>query len=281
MITATIGSLVPRGAVEALSPLTRVEVIDLGDSYRVTLVVADGKERARLYRDASRDCDQRARFVAVFIVLTLMPPELLAESPLKATAPPPPTPPPSAVPTVIAVGTPPPPARVFRLEAGAAMDFAPAIADAPSITSPGVQIRFAAGRRTLGVTAGIGLQPTASFSVGGLAARELRVPFDVGASARLAADPVELGIEAGVGAAVFHASGVNPAVPAGGTRLDLGGRGAVALRLARPTARLAPVIAVHALYFPKPYEIGTVPNGVLGHMPSLWLGATAGASLSF
>ena len=65
MITATILSLVPRSAVEALPPSTRVEVDDLGESYRVTLMSADRKERTRLYRDASRDCDQRARFVAI------------------------------------------------------------------------------------------------------------------------------------------------------------------------------------------------------------------------
>jgi len=280
MIAATMATLVPRSAVEALPPSTRIEVVDLGESYRVTLVAADGKERARLYQDAARDCDQRARFVAVFIVLTLMPPELLVDSPLKE--PPPPAPPPAPVPTVVAVAAPPPPRpRAFRLEASAAMDFAPAIADAPSIASPGAEIRVAAGRRTLGVTAGVGFQPTSSFSVGGLEAHELRVPFDVGARARLATGPVELTIDAGVGAAVFHASGVNPAMPTGGTRLDLGARGAVALRFARPTTRLAPTIGLHALYFPKPYEIGTVPGGLIGHMPSLWLGATAGASLSF
>jgi len=271
---------VPRSAVEALPPSTRVEVDDLGESYRVTLMSADRKERTRLYRDASRDCDQRARFVAVFIVLTLMPPELLAELPVKA---PPPPPPPAPVPTVVAVAAPParPPTRAFRLEASAAMDFAPAIADAPSIASPGVEFRLSAGRRTLGVTAGVGVQPSSSFSVAGLDAHQLRVPFDVGARARLGAGPVELGVELGAAAAVFHASGVNPATPAGGTRLDVGARAAVALRFARPTTRIAPVIGVHALYFPKPYEIETVPGGVLGHMPSLWLGATAGASMSF
>jgi hypothetical protein len=280
MITATMVSLVPRAAVEALPTSTRVEVVDLGESYRVTLVAGDGKERARLYQDAARDCTQRARFVAVFIVLTLMPPELLAESPLKEPEPPPP-PPPAPVPAVVVVAAPPPRPRAFRLEADAAVDFAPAIGDAPSIASPGVEIRFAAGRRTFGVTAGVGFQPTSSFSVGSLEAHELRVPFDLGARARLAAGPVELAIDAGVGAAVFHASGVNPMMPTGGTRLDLGARGAVAMRLGRPTTRLAPTIGVHALYFPKPYEIGTVPAGVIGHMPSLWLGATAGASLSF
>lgn len=278
-ITAAIESLVPHGGADALPPSTRVEVTDAGDTYRVTLS-AEGKERARAYRDAARDCDQRARFVAVFIVLTLMPPELLAESPAKPPPPPEP-PPPAPVPTIAAAPVVEPPPRRFRLDVSAAMDFAPAIGDAPATASPGAEIRFAAGSGKLGFTASAGIQPRSSFSVGGLEARQLRVPFDAGARARLPVGPLEIAFELGAAAAVFHASGVNPAMPGGGTRLDVGARGAIALRLARATARIAPVIGVHALTFPKPYEIGMDPAGVIGHMPSLWLGATAGASVSF
>ena len=62
-------------------------------------------QRVRVYRDVARDCEQRARFAAVFVVLTLMPPELLIETPkLLAAEPPSPEPaPPEPPPPVVAL----------------------------------------------------------------------------------------------------------------------------------------------------------------------------------
>src|SRR5579871_6666226 len=82
---AAISSLVPGKELDRLGA-AKVEVSDLGDTYRVA-VSAKGIDRLRVYRDLGHDCDHRARFAAVFIVLTLMPPDVLIEK-----APPPPEP---------------------------------------------------------------------------------------------------------------------------------------------------------------------------------------------
>jgi hypothetical protein len=54
----------------------------------------------------------------------------------------------------------------------------------------------------------------------------------------------------------------------------------VTVRLGRPRARIAPVAGVHAIAFPRPYDIATTPQGVLGRTPTLWIGATLGISTS-
>ena len=87
-----MASLVPSGALESLPRTAAVDVADAGDTYRVRLTVSN-TQRVRVYRDVARDCEQRARFAAVFVVLTLMPPELLIETPkLPAAEPPSPEP---------------------------------------------------------------------------------------------------------------------------------------------------------------------------------------------
>jgi len=102
-VAAAIGALVPRG-VAALPEAAQVRLIDLGETYRVE-ARSDSAARTRTFRDPTRDCDQRARFAAVFIVLTLLPPELALgvepEPPPKpptALGPPPPQPPPPPAP---------------------------------------------------------------------------------------------------------------------------------------------------------------------------------------
>ena len=77
-----MATLVPRGALGALPRSASVDVADLGETYRVRLTTGNN-QRVRVYRDLARDCEQRARFAAVFVVLTLMPPELLIDSPPK------------------------------------------------------------------------------------------------------------------------------------------------------------------------------------------------------
>jgi hypothetical protein len=143
-IWAAMALLVPQGALEALPRSAEVEVSDLGDTYRVRLV-AGGVERVRVYRDVGRDCEQRARFAAVFIVLTLMPPELLIDTapkpPPPAAAPPEPSEPPHPTARSAPVVAPPEPIeprwRRFRLEVGALWDHAPALRSAPTIDSVG------------------------------------------------------------------------------------------------------------------------------------------------
>jgi hypothetical protein len=276
---AAMSSLVPRGALDALPRSAAVDVTDLGDSYRVRLV-ANGIERIRVYRDVARDCEQRARFAAVFVVLTLMPPELLIDSPPKL---PPPEP-------VVSAGAPEPPAlrivaeppaRRLRLELAAMGDTAPAVLSGPDMTSPGGELRAAVGGGRLVALFAVGLQPRSDFSLGPLRAREQRVPIDVGLRLRRAARWIEVGGEAGLAAALFRSQGLSPVVAKQATRIDLGTRAGVTLRVGARDARIAPIAGLHATYFPRPYEIATTPAGVVGRTPALRLGATLGISATF
>jgi hypothetical protein len=291
-LTAAMTALIPRGDLAALPRGAAIAVFDLGESYRVE-VVAEGARRTRVFRDAGRDCQQRARFAAVFIVLTLLPPELVIDAPSEPLAlppaPPPPTrPAPPSLPSPPSPSRSPPPVsppsqpvpRRFRLELAALLDAAPAVFNAPAMLAPGLELR--AARRFGGVAgvAAVGLEPRARFSVGGLDGREARIPIDLGVRLQRAAGPVEFGGELGLAAAIFRAQGLNTAMPQQGTRLDLGARAGVALRLGRPQARVAPFAGLHALLFPWPYQIATTPRGSLGATPALWVGATLGLSAS-
>jgi hypothetical protein len=268
VISEAVTALIPHGGLDALPRSAAVEVSDLGDSYRVK-VVAEGVARVRVFRDVGHDCEQRARFAAVFIVLTLLPPELVIDVQSPSS---PPRPPPLA-PT-------PEPQRRTRLEIGAVLDLAPPVFDAPQITAPGGELRVARRFGWLAGVVGVGVEPRSSFAKDGLQGRESRLPLDLGLRAGRPLGSWELEGEAAIAAALFHAEGLNTLMPQQGTRLDLGARVGVALRLGRPSARAAPFVGLHALVFPRPYEIATSPQGTLGSTPALWLGATLGLSVS-
>jgi hypothetical protein len=267
-VWASIATLVPGGTLEALPGAATIDLADLGDNYRVTVTKGEDA-RERIYRDAARDCGLRARFAAVFIVLTLMPPELMVEPPIK---------PPSVASVPVAPAVPPveTPLPRFRFELGAFWDAAPAVFAAPSMASPGGELRSALGRRRLRVVVGVGAQTRARFNLGGLEAREERASLDIGLRAVRAFGRLDLGGEASVVSAIFRAQGTNTAGPERQTRLDLGARVGLVVRVGAPRTRLAPFAGVHATFFPSPYDIAARPQGVLGHTPSLWLGATVG-----
>ncbi len=268
MISAAVTALIPHGGLDSLPRSAAVEVADLGDSYRVN-VVAEGVPRVRIFRDVGHDCVQRARFAAVFIVLTLLPPELVIDVQPEAAPEP-----------RRAAPAPEPPPRPFRLDVGAVLDVAPAVWGAPQMVAPGGELRIARRFGGLAGVLGAGLEPRASFSQGGLLGRETRVPLDLGLRAWRPLGPWELDGEAAIAAAIFHAEGLNTLMPQQGTRLDLGARVGVALRFGSPAARAVPFVGLAALLFPRRYEIATTPQGALGSTPALWIGVALGLSVA-
>jgi hypothetical protein len=276
MITAAVAALIPHGGVDLLPHSGKVEVADLGDRYRVD-VLAPGVPRVRVFQNDTRDCELRARFTAVFVVLTLLPPGWLLDVQPKVLAQPTPAPLPPA-PAPIAVAEPLRPR--FQLELGAIVDAAPAVFEAPRMIGPGGELRVV---RRLGSVAGVlavALEPRVGFAIAGLSGRQTRVPLDLGVRLDRRAGPFAFGGEIGLAAAIFHADGLNTAMPQAGTRLDLGGRAGILLRCDRWSARAAPFVGLHALLFPWPYQIAVAPAGTLGSTPVLWLGATLGVSTS-
>ncbi len=259
----------------------RIEVSDLGSTYHVRIVSDDG-ERQRTFRDPEHDCDHRGRFAAVFIVVTLLPPDVLLEAPPEV-APTPSVPPVAAPPTVIVVAPPPPavPApKRFWIEAAALFDAAPAVGSGAESSTLGGELRFLLGAQRLVAVAGVGFQPRASFNFGTIGVDELRIPFDLGAAFVHTWSHLSLVGQAGLAGAVVRISGSNTASPDSGTRLDLGGRIAVAARFGSSSSALVPVFGIHALVFPKPYEPTVMPQGTVGQLPALWVGVTAGMSFA-
>lgn len=269
MITSAVAALIPRGGVGLLPPSGKVEVADLGDHYRVD-VLARGVPRTRLFQDDGRDCELRARFTAVFVVLTLLPPGFLVD--VQPKAPPPPEPAPAPRPVAVS-----PPAK-FRLELSAMVDVAPAVFEAPRMIGSGGELRFAWRLGAVSAVFGIALEPRVGFTVDGLTGRQTRLPLDLGVRLERRRGPLALGGELGVAAAIFHADGLDTAMPQAGTRLDLGGRAGVFLRCQRCSPRAAPFVGLHVLLFPWPYAIAVAPADTLGSTPALWLGATLGVS---
>jgi hypothetical protein len=144
----------------------------------------------------------------------------------------------------------------------------------------GGELRIAYRLGPVSTVLGLGIEPRIDFSIDGLSGSELRVPMDIGVRVQRLAGGVELGAELSLAVAPFHADGLQSAMPRGGTRVDLGARAGATARFARPRTRLAPFLGIHASLFPWPYELAVTPVGGLGTTPVLWLGATAGLSVS-
>ncbi len=84
--------------------------------------------------------------------------------------------------------------------------------------------------------------------------------------------------QVGLAGAVVRISGTNTAKSQSGTRVELGGRIAIAPRFGVPRFSVAPVVGLHALFFPRPNEATATPEGNIGTFLGLWLGLSAGVS---
>ena len=278
-ISAAIASIVPAKDLDRFAASAEAEVSDLGDTYRVSVTAkgqGPGISRLRVYRDLAHDCDHRARFAAVFIVLTLMPPDVLLDAlPPPPPAPPPPPPPPPH-PTVVL--TPPPAPRRVRLELSFLADFAPR-SGSPLAVALGGELRVAPGPKRLGPVGAVGIA-AGSIDFGGVSATELRLPFDLGLRLPLVTRAaVDLIADVGVAGAIFRDTGKNTPDPQAGTRLDLGARAGLVVHVGRLSDRLLGIAGIHAEAFPRPYDVTLTPQGTVGHTPAFWVGATLGLAV--
>ena len=265
-------------------------VDDRGDHYVVS-VELDGKRLQKSYVDASRSCERRARIAAVFIVLTLLPPELwpdrldLDEGPASPPpAPPPPPPAASSLPSPPPPSPPPPPpsapppraaAELVRLELGALIEAAVAAEEFVAAASPGVELRGAIGSGPVALTLSAGYVPEQDFELNGLEATWERVPLSVGARLQSAPERVRYAADLGVVGMLVQAQSEAPFRPASDSAIDVGLRAGAMVSLALPAELLA-FIGAHVLYLPWPREIAVAPSGVIGELPALWGGASAG-----
>jgi len=281
-VQQSVLSLIPAEHYALLEHGVRVDLEDLGDSYRVT-VLKDGATVKKRYSDPAHDCDSRARFAAVFAVLTLMPPELglgLVAQPEPAPAPPappPPAPPPLAPPPPSAPAPTPALPPLVHIELSALFADAPPILEAPSLHSFGGELRVALGRGALSGTLAAAYMQRAEFDLNGVQGDIQRLPLSVGARLRsdfpswsLVADLALLLVPQRVRATNLLTQTTDHA-------LDVGMRAGVQVA-PRLGPHFAPFIAAFVWLSLAPSEISALPQGAIGNLPYVWLGGAAGVS---
>lgn len=270
--------LIPPERYHLLEHGVRVELEDLGDSYRVTVWKA-GASVNKSYSDPARNCAGRARFAAVFTVLTLMPPELGPE----------PEPEPEPAPVAIPVAKPLPSATpaptstrelppLVHLELSALFAYAPAILEAPSsLYTFGGELRVALGRGALSGTLSMAYTQRSQFDLNGVQGELQRLPMSVGARLRSDWDSWTLAADLGLFFAAQRVSAPNLLTEHTPSSLDVGGR--LGIQIGRHVGpHFAPFFGAFVWISPAASEISALPQGVIGNLPYLWLGGAAGVS---
>jgi hypothetical protein len=290
----------------ALVPLIKLEsvrnvdgpprVTDLGDRFEVAAAGQVG-----LYADAARDCTERARVAAVFIALALNPPAFQARA-ARSTSPAgsprkdddrkdekrdnrnaeqdqrPMEKPPTVEPPL----APSKPGETWaRLMFGARLEAAPEVSGRPATTAGfGLDVQGAGGLDDFGVVIGAGVRAPTVSTFSSVSVREQRFPFSIAAAVRYeAAHSVELTGEAGMSLVILRLRDESPGgLLAPATRLDLGLRAGIALRLAPLSPRWSPFAIVSMEYFPRPYSYQVDPVGRIGTSAPVWVGTTLGLS---
>jgi hypothetical protein len=260
--------MLPGSGAGGATPTVRVR--DLGDRFEVAAAGQTGS-----FADAARDCGERARVAAVFIGLALNPPPLRDRPPVPDATP-------GGAPAAVTIPArvPPPHLRWMELGAGLRVDGGSG-GDASSGAAFvwGGEARVAAGRGAFGAAAAAGVLAPAVDTFSSVRVRQQRFPFSLALTARrvLPADLLVDG-DLGVALALFTAHAEGLAAPQPATRLDVGARAALGLRLPRVWNRLAPVVGLHAEYFPRPYQLEVDPIGHIGSSSRWWLGGAVGAA---
>jgi hypothetical protein len=260
-VLADLATLLPpdrlSARLRALTGTPAVELIDLGVPFQVVL---DG--RVREYRDEARNCTQRAHVAAVFVALTIDPASI-------ATAPP--------APIAAEIAAPAPVPAGARLDVAAAVEAGAIATD--RVAQGGLDLRVLIGRRPVAFVGGVIVLWPVDTRVGGVRLHQWRLPIDAGVRVRFAERRFAPFAELGLCAGVLSERAVDLATARSRTTIELGVRGAFGVRVG--ASRFAPFAALRAEVVPSPAAIYALPQGVAGHTPYLWIGASAGASLGF
>lgn len=247
-VWSTVIKLVPSESAQLLAAKPRVEIVDLGERYRVR-VATDRGTLERMYADPARDCEKRVRFAAEFIVVSLLPPQLGVEPDTTSTpartdggaaatagssqgAPPPaesalPAPAPAPASTATVPPTPPvaPPVAAarqtrssfVRVELSAISEVSPPLG-APTVLAWGGALRARVGPGALAGIVGIAYLPKANFNIGDFTGAATRVPATLGMRVQVTKKRWQLDGDVALSAALERYEGVSPRAPSEATR---------------------------------------------------------------
>lgn len=298
--SVAVRALLKPSHVDTAGIETQFDVHDFGDHYAVTV-----KGRRREYSDDERNCAKRAHVAAVFIALTLAPPDIpLPEQPEPASAPraASPSASPSAAPSSPAASaavsaappaavspaplaprlapansnpTPPSPWSI-QVELGALARAAPR--SDGSQAALGAELRWSVLRGLWGLTLGAAVTTPSTLELASVRVRESRIPFDLGLRHDLRLLNLQGSLELGLAAALIRLRQEDLLGAQTETRLELGARAAGRLAL---SSRIAPYLSVFTEVFPFPHELAAEPRGAIGRTSPLWLGASLGLTAKF
>jgi hypothetical protein len=285
-VWATVLRLVPSAAAQLNVARPRVEIVDLGESYRVH-VETEGGPLERTYQDPARDCEKRNRFAAEFIVVALLPPQLLVGPVAPEPAPDAPPEPPKveAPPTPPAV---PPPhdsgvrptrhVRILRVEVSGVAAAGPPVLGAPGILEYGGDLRVRIGPGRVSALLGVGYMPRVEFHAGDFRGAITRAPAIAGVGIRLLQGSLRVDGSAAAAVSLERYEGVSPHAPAESTRMAPGLEVAL-VASPRPLLGLAPILGLGGAWMPVAQDLTALPEGKVAQTPSFWFGVTVGASL--
>lgn len=288
---ATLVDLIPRGQEHVFEQGVDVSLSAGGRRYRVA-VVSSEKRAQKSYDDPKQDCEKRARVAAVFVFLTVMPPEVWADAlegeegaalPEEPRSVSPESPSREPVASGAATSDEVDPvedadhsARV-RVELGGLLQGAPALGGAPSAHSLGGELRAVLGEGPVAGQLIVGYLPAAELVLAELQARLTRVPAGAGLRWSLPFGDWLVGLDLALHGELERVEATGLLQANDQSSIRWGTRGGVTVGV--PGRRLFPFASLHATLLPERRELMVLPRGVVGEVPRLWLGATVGFAL--
>jgi hypothetical protein len=272
-VAAAVGALLDRSRSPAnvASLEKEIEVRDAGERYVVQI-----RGRRREFGDEARDCAKRIRIAAVFVALTVAPPDVaLPELPAEPAPEPPPPLPQAPGPAAVA---PEPRARSWwpEIDLGALVGMAPR-RDA-SLFFMGAELRASFTSEHWGIALGASLPTANTLAFANARVRLARYPLDLAARLRIAGPAVMAVFDVGPTVALVQVRGIDLEGAQTLSRAEVGVRAAATL--AAPGA-FAPYLRVFSEFVPAPHELALEPRGPIGRLPGAWVGVAAGVTGKF
>jgi hypothetical protein len=283
-VAKSVRGLLNKSHIEIANIESAFDVHDVGQRYVVTV-----RERTREYDDALRDCVSRARVAAVFVALTLAPPDIglpdLAEESAQNPKALPEQPPAPASTPGTALSKPLPLQDIARaeraispspwragIEIGAFCTLAPRTNQ--TLSALGAELRFFLVRSRWGLYLGANLTTSNNLEMASSSVRLQRYPFDVGLRWNWQGGWLGGSLDLGAVVAIVTAQQRNLAEASQKTLVDVGGRAGVTLLVRRST--VTPFVRGFAELYPSTHALAVEPRGVIGRTPAFWTGASVG-----
>lgn len=260
LIDSQLAPLLGERAPE-LDTSVRVEISDLGDSYRIRVGSTE-----RQVDDPQRDCQERAKVSAVFIALNL---PARAQEPQQAAPAPAPRPGPPGV---------QPSQMQLVLQLLGAVEHAPELSGTGKGLHVGAALR--SGRIDLTLNGGIFTPLGVVGPERETTAYELwRFPTSLTIGFRTDDRGLSFGVAGGLALDVLRFRGIDLPNPDSGLRVNPGFLLALPLRL-HASRHVAAVLIPTLAVFPRTYIVRLEPTRQLDESPRFWLGARIGLETS-